>query len=120
MQCTTIARVIIECDLFRYRVFVCETKPINSNKVQGSPVFIDGESHAHPDKLAYRDICNKYFITNIIVMIMSLPQNLKSSLKRVSNKVINKASFLKTTGVKLNARRIQQLSLMDKAVATDT
>ena len=29
---------------------------INSNKVQGSPVFIDGESHAHPDKRAYRDI----------------------------------------------------------------
>ena len=50
------ARVIIECDLFRYRVFICETKPIKSNKVQGSPVFIDGESHAHPDKLAYRDI----------------------------------------------------------------
>ena len=49
------ARVIIECDLFRYRVFICETKPIKSNKVQGSPVFIDGESHAHPDKLAYRD-----------------------------------------------------------------
>ena len=57
----TMARVIIECDLFRYRVFICETKPIKSNKVQGSPVFIDGESHAHPDKLAYRDIwCQKW------------------------------------------------------------
>ena len=55
------ARVIIECDLFRYRVFICETKPIKSNKVQGSPVFIDGESHAHPDKRAYRDI-NYYYL----------------------------------------------------------
>ena len=59
------ARVIIECDLFRYRVFICETKPIKSNTVQGSPVFIDGESLAHPDKLAYRDTSKREVSTQI-------------------------------------------------------
>ena len=66
------ARVIIECDLFRYRVFICETKPIKSNKVQGSPVFIDGESHAHPDKLAYRDICTLYYVGIVCGLVVPI------------------------------------------------
>ena len=73
------ARVIIECDLFRYRVFIYETKPIKSNKVQGSPVFIDGESHAHPDKLAYRDIKLKlsivYVSDNVLRKLATLFQS---------------------------------------------